>query len=96
MYTSGTTSRPKGVVVTHANYIRAGEAVAQHLRITPHDRWLVVLPLFHANAQFYSVMSALVSGASIALMPRFSASRWGRRCSTIRPPWPACSPLRCG
>lgn len=79
MYTSGTTSRPKGVVVTHANYIRAGEAVAQHLRITPDDRWLVVLPLFHANAQFYSVMSALVSGASVALMPRFSASRWGEQ-----------------
>jgi carnitine-CoA ligase len=77
MYTSGTTSRPKGVVITHANYIRAGEAVAQHLRVTPDDRWLVVLPLFHANAQFYSVMSALVSGASVALMPGFSASRWG-------------------
>ncbi|GEM_PF-123750 len=76
MYTSGTTSHPKGVVVTHANYVRAGETVAQHLRITSHDRWLVVLPLFHANAQFYSVMSALVSGASVALMPRFSASRW--------------------
>jgi carnitine-CoA ligase len=77
MYTSGTTSRPKGVIVTHANYLRVGEAVAQHLRITPQDRWLVVLPLFHANAQFYSVMSALVSGASVALMPKFSASRWG-------------------
>jgi crotonobetaine/carnitine-CoA ligase len=77
MYTSGTTSVPKGVLVTHANYLHAGNVVAQHLRVRPEDRWLVVLPLFHANAQYYSTMSALVSGASVALMERFSASRWG-------------------
>jgi crotonobetaine/carnitine-CoA ligase len=79
MYTSGTTSAPKGVLVTHANYLHAGNVVAQHLRMRPEDRWLVVLPLFHANAQYYSSMSALVSGASIVLMERFSASRWGRQ-----------------
>lgn len=77
LYTSGTTSRPKGVMITHANYLHAGTVVAGHLRVRRDDRWLVVLPLFHANAQYYSTMSALVSGASIALMPRFSASRWG-------------------
>ena len=42
----------------------------------PDDRQLVTLPLFHANAQYYSVMSALTAGASVALMPRFSASRF--------------------
>jgi crotonobetaine/carnitine-CoA ligase len=77
MYTSGTTSRPKGVLVTHANYLYAGEVVAQHLRLRPEDRWLIVLPLFHANAQYYSTMSALVTGASVAVIERFSASRWG-------------------
>jgi carnitine-CoA ligase len=84
LYTSGTTSRPKGVMVTNANYLYAGEVVAQHLRIRPDDRWLVVLPLFHANAQYYSTMSALVSGASIALTERFSASRWGRQAAGLR------------
>lgn len=77
LYTSGTTSRPKGVVVTHANYLVAGEVIAQQVRMRSDDRWLVVLPMFHANAQYYSTMSALVSGASIALMHRFSASGWG-------------------
>lgn len=76
MYTSGTMSRPKGVVVTHANYIHVGEVTSQQLRIGPDDRWLVVLPLFHANAQYYSFMSAFTSGASVALMSKFSASRW--------------------
>jgi len=76
MYTSGTTSRPKGVRVTHANYVFAGESVAAGLGLGPDDRFLVVLPLFHANAQYYSVMSALVTGATIVLAARFSASGW--------------------
>jgi len=79
LYTSGTTSRAKGVVVTAANYVAVGEAVARHLDVTDRDRWLVALPLFHANAQYYCVMSALVRGASFALAPRFSASGWGRQ-----------------
>ena len=76
MYTSGTTSRPKGVRVTHANYVFAGESVAAGLGLVPDDRFLVVLPLFHANAQYYSVMSALVTGATVVLGARFSATGW--------------------
>lgn len=79
LYTSGTTSRPKGVLVTHAAYLRCGDVVAGHLRLRPDDRQLVVLPLFHGNAQYYSTMSALVTGASIALAPKFSASRWSEQ-----------------
>jgi crotonobetaine/carnitine-CoA ligase len=45
----------------------------------PDDRMMIVLPLFHANAQYYSTMPALVTGASIAVSERFSASRWSRQ-----------------
>jgi len=83
LYTSGTTSRPKGVLVSHANYLFVGEAVAGHLRVRPDDRWLIVLPLFHANAQYYCTMSALVTGASLAVAPRFSASGWGRQAAEL-------------
>lgn len=79
LYTSGTTSRPKGVLVTGANYLAVGRAVAEHLKVRADDRWHVVLPLFHANAQYYCSMSALVSGASVTVIPRFSASSWGRQ-----------------
>jgi len=79
MYTSGTTSRPKGVMVTHAAYLNAGEVVAGQLRLRRYDRNLIVLPLFHGNAQYYSTMSAFVTGASVALAPRFSASRWSEQ-----------------
>ena len=76
LYTSGTTARPKGVLVTHANYVYAGRTVANHIRLTPDDRHLVVLPFFHGNAQYYSTMSTLVTGASMAMTARFSASRY--------------------
>jgi crotonobetaine/carnitine-CoA ligase len=80
MYTSGTTSKPKGVMVTHANYIKAGQTVADAIELTTDDRQYVVLPLFHGNAQYYSTMSALLTGASIALMDRFSASQYFDKC----------------
>ncbi|MEE9560266.1 MAG: AMP-binding protein [Acidiferrobacterales bacterium] len=82
LYTSGTTARPKGVMVTNANYIYAGETVAKAIRLSPKDRHFVVMPLFHGNAQYYSTMSTLVTGASMSLMARFSASRYFDQCIT--------------
>ena len=74
MFTSGTTGRPKGVVITQANYAFAGTTMAVAADLGPNDRQLVVLPLFHANAQYYSFASAIAVGASVALMHTFSAS----------------------
>ncbi len=74
MFTSGTTGAPKGVEITQANYAFAGASMAAAASLAPNDRQLVVLPLFHANAQYYSFASAIWVGASVALMPTFSAS----------------------
>jgi len=74
MFTSGTTGQPKGVEITQANYAFAGRVMAEAAALTHHDRQLVVLPLFHANAQYYSFASAIWVGASVALMHTFSAS----------------------
>jgi len=64
------------VRITHANYIYAGEVTSKLISLRPDDRHMVVLPLFHANAQYYSFMTTLNVGASAALMSRFSASRY--------------------
>ena len=76
MFTSGTTGLPKGVEITQANYAFAGHAMAAAASLTSQDRQFVVLPLFHANAQYYSFASAIYVGASVALMANFSASRF--------------------
>jgi carnitine-CoA ligase len=75
-YTSGTTSKPKGVLLTHANYIYGGEVMAKAMRVLPSDRHLIVLPLFHAGAQLHAFLPMLLCGGSVALVERFSASRF--------------------
>lgn len=82
MFTSGTTGRPKGVDISQANYAFAGQVMATASGLTPNDRQLVVLPLFHANAQYYSFASAIAVGASVALMSTFSATRFLQQAKT--------------
>jgi crotonobetaine/carnitine-CoA ligase len=75
-YTSGTTARPKAVLWTHANALWGARLCAQHEDLRAEDVHLVHLPLFHTNAQVYSVLASLWVGASVVLTPRFSASRF--------------------
>ncbi len=75
-YTSGTTSRPKGVVWTHANALWGARSNAHVCTIQPHDIGHVFLPLYHTNALCYSHLGTLWAGATMVLQPRFSASRY--------------------
>lgn len=76
VYTSGTTGFPKGVMHDHRSYARTAATAAWRMRLTPDDAVLVVLPLFHVNALFYSLGGALAAAARVVLAPRFSASRF--------------------
>ena len=75
-YTSGTTLRPKGVLWTHANALWGARINAAHEDLHADDVHLVHLPLFHTNAQAYSVLATLWAGGTAVIMPRFSASRF--------------------
>ncbi|HMN82424.1 MAG TPA: AMP-binding protein [Burkholderiaceae bacterium] len=74
VFTSGTTGVPKGAVHSHRTYVMAAEIATWRMRLSPADRMLVVLPLFHLNALFYSVGGAIASGARLVIAERFQAS----------------------
>ncbi|MBV9066821.1 MAG: AMP-binding protein [Methylobacteriaceae bacterium] len=75
-YTSGTTSRPKGVLWTHANALWGAQVNALHEDLRGEDVHLIFLPLHHTNALAYSLLATLWAGGTAVLMPRFSASRF--------------------
>ena len=76
LYTSGTTGLPKGAMLPHSAYREAGIDMVESLGLSPSDRIMVFLPLFHANPQMYAVASTLTVGASMILIRHFSASRF--------------------
>lgn len=75
-YTSGTTARPKAVLWTHANALWGARVNASHQDLRPDDVHWAAMPLFHTNAQAYSLLSAAWVGASCVLQPKFSSSRF--------------------
>lgn len=68
IYTSGTTGNPKGVILTHGNYIWDTRGTYRSNRLLETDRFLCILPLFHVNAQVVSVLTPMMAGASLVLV----------------------------
>ncbi len=74
IYTSGTTGFPKGAMHSQRSFLLSGEAFVERMYVQPEDRLMIVLPMFHMNALFYSVSGTVAAGATMAIVPRFSAS----------------------
>lgn len=75
IYTSGTTGLPKGVMLPHYSYINTGTFYMEDIiEARQDDIILTSLPLFHCNAQQFTVMGALIAGMTMALLEKFSAS----------------------
>ena len=88
VYTSGTTSRPKGVVISHQSSLVQGISIAMLFGMTASDRACVVLPLFHVNGQYVGVMPTITVGGTIVLLEQYSATQyWNQvrrhRCTLI-------------
>jgi long-chain acyl-CoA synthetase len=86
LYTSGSTGRPKGVLLSHDSQRWPLEKVLASSGPTPRHRFLVAAPLFHMNATF-SVTEALVTGASVVLLPSFDARTYARAIERFRVTW---------
>ncbi|MDG2051124.1 MAG: AMP-binding protein [Myxococcota bacterium] len=70
-YTSGTTGRPKGAVLTHANLLASLEALRVAWRWSPEDRLVLALPLFHMHGLGVGLHGTLHAGGSAILLPKF-------------------------
>lgn len=72
LYTSATTGRPKGVMLTHANVVSNAHATVHHLRMTPDDRGLCALPMFHCFGQNFILNALVAAGGLLVLQERFA------------------------
>ncbi|MGH3358260.1 MAG: class I adenylate-forming enzyme family protein [Nocardioidaceae bacterium] len=75
IYTSGTTARSKGVLLSHRNILADACGLAKRLGVDSAYRTLCFMPLFHCNALIFSHLSTFTVGGSVVLTTRFSASR---------------------
>ena len=85
VYTSGTTGKPKGAMLSHANYMADVRMFAELLPLARGDTLGMVLPLFHVNAQFVTTMLPMLIGAQTAMWDRFSASEFWTRVAGFEP-----------
>lgn len=87
MYTSGTTGKPKGVVHRHSSLLAGGWTTAMAHALTPQDRGFCVLPIYHINGLCVTMMGALVSAGSLAIVSRFSTSQFWDQADQAQVTW---------
>ena len=74
LYTSGTTGLPKGVILSHKNVVAGGQYTAMAHELTPEDRALCSLPLYHINGEIVTAVTPLASGGSVVMPHKFRTS----------------------
>ena len=87
LHTSGTTSRPKIVPLTHANLCASAGSIRSSLELTPADRCMNIMPLFHIHGLVGAVLSTLAAGGSVVCTPGFDAARFEAWLDEFRPSW---------
>ena len=76
MFTSGTTGRSKGAIKQHASDYFSGRTYIEVCGVTEEDTFFSCLPLFHSNAQVLAAYPAMIAGARIAFVERYSSARF--------------------
>jgi malonyl-CoA/methylmalonyl-CoA synthetase len=75
LYTSGTTGKPKGAMLSHGNLLSNGLTLIDLWRFTPADTLIHALPIYHVHGLFVAGHCTLLSGAKMIFLPRFEAKR---------------------
>lgn len=87
LYTSGTTGIPKGVILSHKNMVSGGEYTSRAHKLTPEDRALCSLPLYHINGEIVTTLAPLVSGSSVVMPHKFSVTNFWELISKYQCTW---------
>jgi acyl-CoA synthetase (AMP-forming)/AMP-acid ligase II len=87
LHTSGTTSRPKIVPLLQSNVAASAHNILRSLDLTPADRCMNVMPLFHIHGLVAAVSASLAAGASIWCTGGFNALAFFSQLSTCKPTW---------
>ena len=87
LHTSGTTSRPKIVPLSQRNLCASAGSICRTLALSPSDRCLNVMPLFHIHGLMACVLATLSSGGSVFCTPGFNALRFFKWLEEARPTW---------
>lgn len=87
LHTSGTTSRPKQVPLTHRNLCASARHICATLQLTPTDRCLNIMPLFHIHGLMAAVLSSLTAGASVVCTPGPEVPAIFKWMEAFRPTW---------
>lgn len=75
LYTSGTTGKPKGAMLSHRNILSNAQAVIELAELTPQDVLLSILPFFHVFGSTVCMVAPLLAGTAIVLVPKFDPRR---------------------
>jgi amino acid adenylation domain-containing protein len=92
MYSSGSTGKPKAAIHTHSSLLGHGRNSIEAHQLSSTDRSLLVLPLYHINAECVTLIPTLLSGGSVAIAHRFDVSRFWDWIDALHITWSALVP----
>ena len=87
LHTSGTTSKPKMVPLTHNNLLNSAQNIAKTIKLTKRDKNIILMPSFHIHGIVASILAPLVSGGKIVVLPKFNALSFFKSLEKHSPTW---------
>ncbi len=87
LHTSGTTSRPKMVALSHTNLLESAKNIASTLKLSKADKNIILMPSFHIHGIVASILAPLSAGSSLVVLSKFNALTFFKNLKLHKPTW---------